>query len=57
VRVLEAVARLRNIPLELTTKPFGGAAIDLTGDPLPADTLQSCQETDAVLMGTPAVSP
>jgi 3-isopropylmalate dehydrogenase len=30
----------------------GGAAIEATGDPLPATTLQLCQESDAVLFGS-----
>ena len=30
---------------------IGGAAIDATGDPLPADTRSSCQESSAVLLG------
>ncbi len=30
---------------------FGGAAIDAVGDPLPADTIASCEESDAVLLG------
>ena len=29
----------------------GGAAIDLAGDPLPASTIASCKESDAVLLG------
>ena len=30
---------------------FGGAAIDKTGEPFPAATLQACQSADAILMG------
>jgi 3-isopropylmalate dehydrogenase len=30
---------------------FGGAAIDATGEPLPAETLAACRESDAVLLG------
>ena len=30
---------------------FGGTAIDAVGDPLPADTIASCEESDAVLLG------
>jgi len=32
-------------------KLIGGAAIDATGSPLPADTITSCKESDAVLLG------
>ncbi|WP_034991868.1 3-isopropylmalate dehydrogenase [Liquorilactobacillus vini] len=30
--------------------PFGGQAIDAVGDPLPAETIHSCQNADAVLL-------
>lgn len=32
--------------------PVGGAAIDLTGEPLPADTLKLCEQSDAILFGS-----
>lgn len=37
----------------LTTKEYrvGGAAIDATGEPLPAETLEGCLGSDAVLLG------
>ena len=31
--------------------PFGGAAIDETGDPLPAETLAACRAASGVLLG------
>jgi 3-isopropylmalate dehydrogenase len=31
--------------------PLGGVAIDATGEPLPASTLEACQKADAVLLG------
>jgi 3-isopropylmalate dehydrogenase len=31
--------------------PFGGAAIDRTGVPLPAETLEGCRSADAILLG------
>lgn len=31
-------------------KPVGGAAIDATGEPLPADTLDACRQADATLL-------
>ncbi len=32
-------------------RPFGGAALALTGEPLPQETLQACQQADAILLG------
>jgi len=51
VRCLRAVADSFGHVLELTELPFGGAAIDACGDPLPAATLQACRSADAVLLG------
>jgi 3-isopropylmalate dehydrogenase len=50
-RVLERVARKFGHDFSLHAAPFGGAAIDLTGDPLPKATLDECLEADAVLLG------
>ena len=36
---------------ELPEAMIGGAAIDATGDPLPADTVAQCLQSDAVLLG------
>jgi 3-isopropylmalate dehydrogenase len=49
----QAVRVLEQLPLavELDERPFGGAAIDAVGDPLPAETLAACQNADAVLLG------
>jgi 3-isopropylmalate dehydrogenase len=49
----EAVRVLAALPLELelTEYPFGGAAIDACGDPLPAETLAACRSAAAVLLG------
>ena len=49
--VLRLVARRGGHQFELTEAPFGGAAIDLTGDPLPDATLRLCLDADAVLLG------
>jgi 3-isopropylmalate dehydrogenase len=51
VRVLEAVAAAGGHNIRLSHAPFGGAAIDLHGDPLPASTLELCLAADAVLLG------
>ena len=50
-RVLERVARKFGHEFTMSHAPFGGAAIDLTGDPLPAQTLELCLAADAVLLG------
>ena len=47
----ERVLQELPLDLELEKHPFGGAAIDETGDPLPAATLAAVESADAVLMG------
>jgi 3-isopropylmalate dehydrogenase len=52
--VLAQAARvLESLPLdiELVHVPFGGAAIDEVGDPLPPETLAACRSARAVLLG------
>jgi 3-isopropylmalate dehydrogenase len=49
--VLRAVAARYGHDFELPEAPFGGAAIDLCGDPLPPATLDLCRNADAVLLG------
>jgi 3-isopropylmalate dehydrogenase len=51
VRCLEAVAERFGHEFTLSELPFGGAAIDAHGDPLPAETLRGCLAADAVLLG------
>ena len=51
LRVLEASARSHKHEFTLEHMPFGGAAIDLFGDPLPPATLTSCLAADAILLG------
>jgi len=51
VRVLQQVAQRYGHQFELRESPFGGIAIDQTGDPLPEATLQNCLQSDAVLLG------
>jgi 3-isopropylmalate dehydrogenase len=47
VRVLDALP----VEVEVVELPFGGAAIDATGDPLPGETLEACRSAAAVLLG------
>jgi 3-isopropylmalate dehydrogenase len=47
VRVLERLP----VEVELVRLPFGGAAIDEFGEPLPAATLDACRSARAVLLG------
>ena len=51
VRVLEQIAKRFGHEFTLDPQPFGGIAIDLTGDPLPPLTLAACKLADAVLLG------
>jgi 3-isopropylmalate dehydrogenase len=51
VQVLKLIAARFGHQFDLRESPFGGIAIDLTGDPLPQDTLDNCLSADAVLLG------
>ena len=51
VQILKKVAPLFDIQLNLTEKPVGGIAYDLTGTPLPDETLNAAKISDAVLLG------
>ncbi len=51
LRCLRALAQRFGHDFTLTEVPFGGAAIDLTGDPLPPATLAACLEAGGVLLG------
>jgi 3-isopropylmalate dehydrogenase len=51
VHVLHAVADAFGHQLQLQHKNIGGAALAAVEDPLPADTLQACLSSSAVLMG------
>ena len=48
---LRAVAGRFGHQFALEELPFGGAAIDAHGEPLPAATLAACRNADAVLLG------
>src|SRR5580693_583526 len=51
VLVLEAIAGAFGHQLHLQTKSIGGAALAAANDPLPADTIQACLASSAVLLG------
>ncbi|HEY4730836.1 MAG TPA: 3-isopropylmalate dehydrogenase, partial [Myxococcales bacterium] len=50
-RVLAAVGKLYDHSFEVREALVGGAAIDRSGVPLPADTVALCRAADAVLLG------
>lgn len=50
VDVLKTVGRQLDIAFEFQEALMGGAAIDAVGEPLPADTLEMCRNSDAVLL-------
>ena len=51
VAVLRTIAARHGHEFGLHAHPFGGIAIDLTGEPLPKATLDACLAADAVLLG------
>ena len=51
VRVLEAIGKKYGHEFVFTTYLIGGAAIDLTGTPLPEETVKGCLASDSVLLG------
>lgn len=50
-RVLEALRDSYDLPCELETAPIGGAGYEVTGRPLPEETLQLARAADGVLLG------
>jgi len=50
-QALEAVAARFDLALSFKDYLFGGCAIDATGEPLPADTLDACRGADAIVLG------
>lgn len=50
VDVLKLVGQQQEIAFEFQEALIGGAAIDATGEPLPAATLETCKSSDAVLL-------
>ncbi len=51
VKVLQAVAQSYGHTFTFKKHLMGGCAIDATGNPLPASTLEACRKADAVLLG------
>ena len=51
VQVLEDCAAAHGHRFEFRELPFGGAAIDACGTPLPKPTLVNCRAADAILLG------
>jgi len=50
-RVLDAIGKKYGHSFAYTEVLAGGAALDATGEPLPAATLEACLKSDAVLLG------
>ena len=50
VRLLKAAGKQEGETFEVREALIGGAAIDAMGQPLPAETLQACRDSDAVLL-------
>ena len=52
LKVLHVIEDQYDVRFTLRHGLVGGAAIDVTGDPLPEATLQLCRESAAVLFGS-----
>ena len=50
-RVLDRVNDRYSLGLKMETHLIGGAAIDATGEPLPAETLVEAKQSEAVILG------
>ncbi len=51
VQVMQLVAERFNMQIQLTELPIGGSAYEKFGVPMPEETLQTCLQADAVLLG------
>lgn len=51
LKILNEIMRKENLAFEIEKCHFGGAGIDHEGDPLPAETLSACKNSDAILLG------
>ncbi len=52
LRVLKKIEKNFGHHFECIEKNVGGAAIDASGEPLPKDTLEVCEQSDAILFGS-----
>ncbi|PZO22053.1 MAG: 3-isopropylmalate dehydrogenase [Leptolyngbya foveolarum] len=52
VAVLKQIGEQQAIAFEFNEALIGGAAIDATGSPLPDETLETCRQSDAVLLAS-----
>jgi 3-isopropylmalate dehydrogenase len=50
-RVLAVLKKQFGLQIVLDEQMIGGAAVDATGDPLPAATIEACRNADAALLG------
>lgn len=50
VKVLDVLKSAFDFKCNYQEMPFGGAGYDASGQPLPAETLKACQQSDAVLL-------
>ena len=50
LEVLAFIAKKTDFDFEIVRQPFGGAGIDVTGHPLPDETLKATREADAILL-------
>ena len=53
--VLDRVNDRYSLGLTMETRLIGGAAIDATGEPLPAETLTQAKQSEAVILGAVGV--
>ncbi len=51
IKVLDAVCSKEDIELNYEEYLMGGSAYDVTGNPLPDETVEGCKKSDAVLFG------
>ncbi|HHD77854.1 MAG TPA: 3-isopropylmalate dehydrogenase [Campylobacteraceae bacterium] len=51
IKVLDALASVSDFDFKYRELLMGGIAYDITGDPLPEETIEGCKEADAVLFG------
>lgn len=50
-KLIKALADQYGMNIEIDSALVGGAALDETGEPLPAETLDKCRDADAVVLG------